>query len=184
MQNDDAALRDLRLTEVALCVKQAFQSLESIALELSVLSKAPAVPRQQEDGARQDARARRAPEKGYSERLDPSISQLAANGPHGPILGNDGRPLRPFTLLDTRQRMQQGVFQPDHSLPTMTIDEYLEEERKRGGIIDGGGPQSQQRAQVDEDDIEKADEATIKAREWDEYVEQNPKGSGNTMNLG
>ena len=66
----------------------------------------------------------------------------------------------------------------------MTIDEYLEEERKRGGMIDGGGPQSQQRPLVDEDDMDKADEATMKAREWDEFVEANPKGSGNTMNMG
>jgi hypothetical protein len=66
----------------------------------------------------------------------------------------------------------------------MSIDEYLEEERRRGGIIDGGGPQSQIRPQVDEDDMEAADRETMKAREWDEYVEANPKGSGNTLNRG
>jgi len=66
----------------------------------------------------------------------------------------------------------------------MTIDEYLEEERKRGGIIEGGGPQSAIRPEVDEDDMDKADEETMKARGWDEFKEANPKGSGNTMNRG
>lgn len=92
--------------------------------------------------------------------------------------------MRPFTLLGTRQSVQNGVFGPDHSLPTMTIDEYLAEEKRRGGMIDGGGQQSQAREYVDEDDMERADEAIMKARNWDEYVEENPKGAGNTMNMG
>lgn len=119
---------------------------------------------------------------GYSERLDPAVPSLKSRS--GPILSADGKPLRPFTLLDNRQRLQQGVFRPDYSLPTMTIDEYLEEERKRGGIIDGGGEQSGIRPEPNEDDLEKADEETMKARAWDEFKEDNPKGSGNTLNRG
>ena len=120
----------------------------------------------------------------YSDTLDAPLSQLLASGRNGPILNHDGKLLKPFTLLDHRQRLQNGVFRPDHNLPTMTIDEYLEEERKRGGIIDGGGAQSGQREFVDEDDLDKADEATMKARAWDEFVEENPKGAGNRMNMG
>jgi hypothetical protein len=92
--------------------------------------------------------------------------------------------MRPFTLLDSRQTLKKGVFRPDHSLPTMTIDEYLEEEKKRGGMIDGGGPQSEIRPEPNEDDLDAADEETMKQRAWDEYVEANPKGSGNTLNRG
>jgi hypothetical protein len=57
----------------------------------------------------------------------------------------------------------------------MTIDEYLEEERRRGGIIEGGGAQSGARPEPDEDNMEKADEETMKARAWDEFTEANPK---------
>ena len=99
-------------------------------------------------------------------------------------MSKEGKPLQPFTLLDSRQRLQNGVFKPDHSLPTMTIDEYLEEERKRGGMIDGGGEQSTRPNTFDEDDMRRVDEETMKAREWDEFVEANPKGSGNTINRG
>ncbi|CAI4211351.1 unnamed protein product [Parascedosporium putredinis] len=61
----------------------------------------------------------------------------------------------------------------------MSIDEYLDEEFKRGG-----GDASFQRPEPDEDNIEKADAETYKAREWDEFTEANPKGSGNTLNRG
>jgi len=105
-------------------------------------------------------------------------------GKAGPILSKDGKPLKPFVLLDRRKQIQDGVFKPGHSLPTMTIDEYLEEEKRRGGIVEGGGEQSGIRPDPDEDNIEKADEETTKAREWDEFKEANPKGSGNTLNRG
>jgi immunoglobulin-binding protein 1 len=53
------------------------------------------------------------------------------------------QPLRPFTILPSgasdRTRLQAQVFGPGHRLPTMSIDEYLEIERQRGGIISGGG---------------------------------------------
>lgn len=185
MQNDDDVLRELYRTEIFLSVNQALQSLEAINQEMEVIAMMPPrTPTRNQNFADTDSRARRKESSDYSERLDLSLSQLAARGARGPILDTDGRPLRPFTLLDTRQRIQRGVFRPDHSLPTMTIDEYLEEEKRRGGMIDGGGPQSQQRALLDEDDFDKADEATMKARAWDDFIEENPKGSGNTMNLG
>ena len=111
------------------------------------------------------------------------MSQLLKGG-KGPILSKDGRPLQPFTLTNKRTQLQQGVFRPDHSLPTMSIDEYLAEEKRRGGMIEGGGEASAQPQQVDEDNMEWADAETMKAREWDEFTEQNPKGSGNTINRG
>lgn len=89
-----------------------------------------------------------------------------------------------FTLTDSRKTLQDGVFRSGHNLPTMSIDEYLEEERKRGGIIEGGGEASGIIAEPDEDDYEKGEAETLKARSWDEYVEANPKGAGNTLNRG
>jgi hypothetical protein len=111
---------------------------------------------------------------------------LAANNRPGPILSKDGKPLKVFTLTgsNTRKEIKKGVFRPGHNLPTMSIDEYLEEERARGGIIEGGGEASGIIAEIDEDDHEAMDAATIKARAWDEFVEANPRGSGNTLNRG
>ena len=66
----------------------------------------------------------------------------------------------------------------------MSIDDYLEEERRRGGIIDGDGSSQQAPVEVDEDNMALIDAETMKAREWDEFVEANPKGAGNTLNRG
>jgi immunoglobulin-binding protein 1 len=183
LQNDDPAARDLHLAELSLQTHQTFHALDQIAQELKVLALAPpsAPPNHAQLG--QDPRlGDRKQDDGYSPRLDPPISQLLHKGKAGPILSREGKPLRPFTLLDNRQRLRDGVFRPDHSLPTMTIDEYLEEERRRGGIIEGGG-QPPERV-VDEDDMKAADEETMKARQWDEFKEANPRGSGNTLNRG
>lgn len=186
LQNDDAASREIYLAEIHLCTHNTFHALDIINQELKIIALMPfASPAPQPEELAQDYRQRNGiPKDDYSDRLDPPISQLLGNGNAGPILSKDGKPLRPFTLLDSRQRVQDGVFKQDHALPTMTMDEYLEEERRRGGIIDGGGGQQGRTQAVDEDDLDKADMETMKAREWDEYVEANPKGSGNTLNRG
>ncbi|THZ89398.1 phosphatase 2A-associated protein [Aureobasidium pullulans] len=180
LQNDDDMYRSLQLTQIEFCVHQTYQSLESIAQELHILSRAPPPPPPGQGSLPFDARERYKNNDGYSEKLDGPMSA----GLSGPMLSKDGKPLRPFTLLNTRQTLKDGVFRPDHSLPTMTIDEYLDEEKRRGGMIEGGGAQSGIKPEVDEDDLDKADEETMKARAWDEYVEHNPKGSGNTLNRG
>ncbi|QDS73206.1 hypothetical protein FKW77_003047 [Venturia effusa] len=182
LQNDDAAVRDLHLTTINLAVHQTFQSLELTNLELQILSMAPPTPPPGQERASHDPRERNSDKNGYSERLDQPRTNLA--GLTGPILSKDGKPLRPFTLLDKRTQLQQGVFRPDHNLPTMSIDEYLAEEKKRGGMIEGGGEASGIRPEPDEDDFVKADEETLKARAWDDFKEENPKGSGNTINRG
>jgi hypothetical protein len=180
-EQDEQVVRELHLTNLAFMVHQTFASLESMAQELHIISLAPPTPpqgqAQQAPDSRQDGRDK----DGYSERLDGQYAGLRYSGP---ILSGDGKPMRPFMLLDSRQTLKKNVFRPDHSLPTMTIDEYLEEEKRRGGMIEGGGPQSEMQPEPNEDDLVAADEETMKQRAWDEYVEANPKGSGNTLNRG
>ncbi|KAL4784927.1 TAP42-like protein [Aspergillus varians] len=182
LQSDEDDVRQLYLAEISLYTHQTFQSLDLLAQELSMLSMIRRIPPRPENSQQIDLRGRTpGSDANYSERLDPPISQLLQGGKLGPILNKDGRPLQPFTLLDRRTQLRDGVFRSGHNLPTMTIDEYLEEEKKRGGIIQGGEPDP---VEVNEDDLDKADEETMKAREWDEYKEANPKGSGNTLNRG
>lgn len=180
-EQDEQVVRDLHLTNLAFMVHQTFASLESMAQELHIISLAPPAPPQGQEAQGPDARQDGRDKDGYSERLDGQYAGLRYSGP---ILSSDGKPMRPFTLLDSRQTLKKNVFRPDHSLPTMTIDEYLEEEKRRGGMIEGGGPQSGIQPEPNEDDLVAADEETMKQRAWDEYVEANPKGSGNTLNRG
>ena len=185
LQGDDAAPREIVLAEIQLCVHHTFHSLDIIGQELQILALMPNTPSPGPEDRAADNRERNG-QRGddYSDRLDPSLSQLLNKGKAGPILSKDGKPLKPFTLLDSRQTVRDGIFRPDHSLPTMTIDEYLAEEKRRGGIIERGGEQSSRPAEPDEDNLEKADMETMKSREWDEFTESNPKGSGNTLNRG
>jgi immunoglobulin-binding protein 1 len=176
LENDDDAIRDLQLTNISLCAHNTFQSLESLNRELEVLAMAPPTPPAGPEALERDYRERmglRGKDEEYSDRLDRRDILSTAN--KGPILSSGGKPLRPFTLLDSRQSLKEGVFKPGHNLPTMTIDEYLEEERARGGIIEGGGAASGLSPEPDEDNYEKGDQETMKAREWDEFVEENPK---------
>ncbi|KAK9413861.1 putative Type 2A phosphatase-associated protein 42 [Seiridium unicorne] len=181
---DDEAVRELYLAELAFSAYQAFQGLEHLNLEMEMLKFAPVPLMPTNTTVQEDERRRLSPvQNDYSERLDRPLKRLHSAF-SGPILSKEGKPLRPFTLTSGRQEIQQGVFRPGHNLPTMSIDEYLEEERRRGGIIEGGGEASGRQKTPDEDDYEKADAETMKARDWDEFVESNPKGAGNTLNRG
>ncbi|KAI0009987.1 type 2A phosphatase-associated protein 42 [Xylariaceae sp. FL0662B] len=181
----EEAVRELYLANITFCIHMTFQGLESINREMEILAQAPIPSIPHTTTVREDERRRMETERGdgYSEKLDAPLRNLQLTG-NGPLLTKEGKPLRPFTLTSNRQDLQQGVFRPGHNLPTMTIDEYLEEERRRGNIIEGGGEASMRQPEPDEDDLEKADAETMKAREWDEFKEANPRGSGNTLNRG
>lgn len=188
LEGDEDALRALRLAELGLQTAGALQALDFIAQELRILAMAPSEepgpdPRQLEADYRERGTGRAGGlGDGYSERLDGRSSGGLRNARGGPILDARGRPMQPFVLMGQRQQLREGVFRQGHRLPTMSIDEYLEEERRRGGIIEGGGESVE--VEPDEDDLEKADAETMKKREWDEFVEENPKGAGNTINRG
>lgn len=115
---------------------KALASLELIALELDILSYAPKPSDTPQSPLDERSQGRNNPADTYSDRVDININSTIKGGA---LLSSNGKPLRPFTLLDSRERLKAGVFKSGHNLPTMTIDEYLEEERRRGGIIEGGG---------------------------------------------
>ncbi|KKY18694.1 putative tor signaling pathway regulator [Phaeomoniella chlamydospora] len=181
---DDETIRQLRLAELQLQVKQTFSSLDMMSQEYDIVSRAPQPQRNGQSHSANDSRERERHGDVYSDRLDVNLRGGLGRGKNGAILTKEGKPIQPFTLTSRRQDLRNGVFRPSHNLPTMSIEEYLEEEKRRGGIIEGGGEKSMQQPEPDEDNVELADQETMKARAWDEYVETNPKGSGNTINRG
>ncbi|KIW64598.1 hypothetical protein PV04_09521 [Phialophora macrospora] len=180
---DDEIIRSLHLADIALRVNNTFSSLDMISQEMDILSQMHNIEPIRPDPVLPDQRAPTRPAN-YSERLDGPATMAGLGRRGGPLLSPSGKPLQPFTLTDKRTQLRQGVFRPGHSLPTMSIDEYLDEERRRGGIIDGGGNADAPQPEPDEDNMDAVDAATMKAREWDEFVEANPKGAGNTLNRG
>ncbi|TFB03810.1 hypothetical protein CCMA1212_004394 [Trichoderma ghanense] len=174
---DEELVRELHLTSIRFAAHSAFQALDSLNREVPLLRSAPSPSA--------------APAAGSSSGEDPADTSFRLDQPFngfrpgagGPLLSTKGKPLQPFTLIGSRADLARGVFRPGHNLPTMSIDEYLEEEKRRGGIIEGGGTEPPKKV-VDEDDVEAADRETYKARAWDDFTDDNRKGSGNTLNMG
>lgn len=76
---------------------------------------------------------------------------------------------KPFKLVKDRKQIAANAFKYGHNLPTMTIDEYLDLEKKRGNIIRGGGAASAVKKEIDEDDEAAMEIELMKAREFDEF---------------
>lgn len=184
ISTDDETVRKLYLAELAAFAHDSFQALDSISQEVAILSQMEQARPTPMTDPRNDPRQETRNPDGYSEKLDGSTTMAGLGRRGGPLLDSKGKPLQPFTVLGKRSQIRDGVFRPGHNLPTMSIDEYLDEEKRRGGIIEGGGNANEASAEPDEDNMAEVDAATMKARDWDEFVEANPKGAGNTLNRG
>jgi immunoglobulin-binding protein 1 len=165
---DEEDIRSWALASIELAVIKTRQNMQGIQDELDVIASRPPPS---------DAE----PESKDPDRLDRiPASSLPRSGP---LLSGEGKVLRPFVLTPKRDELAQGVFRPDHSLPTMSVDEYLTEEIRRGGIQlpqeeSAQNNEDRMRSVLEED--EEDDRETEKKREWDEFVETHAKGSGNT----
>ncbi|PCH37895.1 hypothetical protein WOLCODRAFT_114406 [Wolfiporia cocos MD-104 SS10] len=188
-------LRDATLLLLRLTYAQAHAQLQSLNQELQLLRSTP--PSHPSLPA-EDLRHAKAREQDDMWRLDQPQLQGGPDG-KGPLLDPSGKPLRPFTILPSsasRAELQAQVFRPDHRLPTMSIDEYLEIEYQRGNIISGGGPQSEATLTTKEQltldsemdgtvyGEEKAEEKRQQDEKWAQYTDTHPRGAGNTMNRG
>ncbi|KAH7322264.1 serine/threonine protein phosphatase PP2A-associated protein [Rhizoctonia solani] len=189
---DDETRRELSLVLLRLLYAQAHTSLQQIEDEVQILRSMPPQP---PSGSSQSELNKPGDD---TWRLD--MTPRGGLDGKGPLMDPQGRPLRPFTILPSnvaeRTRLQKEVFQPDHRLPTMTIDEYLAEEQRQGNILRGGGkaseeaPTSSEQLTVDSEQDgtrfgeEKSEEKHRKDEEWAAYTDANPKGAGNTMNRG
>ncbi|KAF8844830.1 serine/threonine protein phosphatase PP2A-associated protein [Paxillus ammoniavirescens] len=189
----DDVLREVTLLLLRLCYAQAYPQLESTDQEMELLRNAPPPPPPELPADERQSMAR---EQEDMWKID-SAPRLPGKGP---LLDPTGKPLRPFTILPSgasdRARLQAQVFGPGHRLPTMSIDEYLEIERQRGGIISGGGPQSETEPTSSEQLTRNsemdgtvfgeltAEEKRQKDEEWAQYKDAHARGAGNTMNRG
>ncbi|KAF9227779.1 TAP42-like protein [Gyrodon lividus] len=187
----DDILREAALLLLRLCYAQAYPQLESMNQEMELLRKAPPPPPESPSDERQS----RAEEQEDMWKID--LTPLPGKGP---LLDPAGKPLRPFTILPAgasdRPRLQAQVFGPGHRLPTMSIDDYLKIERQRGGIISGGGTQTETESTSSEQltrnsELDgsvfgemKAEEKRQKDEEWAQYKDAHARGAGNTMNRG
>lgn len=116
----------------------AFDNLSLLLLELELLQNGMSMP------------ANNVPQR--PPRPSPTVAIIA----------------KPFKLVKDRQQVAADVFRPGYNLPTMTIDEYLDLEMKRGNII-SSKDSSSEKAQPDEDSEAYLDMQLKKEREFDEF---------------
>ncbi|GMM31053.1 Tap42 protein [Martiniozyma asiatica (nom. inval.)] len=130
------------------------------------------------DAEDKDARAKsKAFDKGYTDKLEILNKDK-------PLLSKEGKVLRPFTIVssnDKRKEFQSKVFGTGQVLPSMTVEELVDQELANGGMVKPQEPEQE----PDEDDNEWQDKETYRLRDWDEFTDSHKKGSGNKMgNLG
>eukprot|EP00831_Metopus_contortus_P009627 TRINITY_DN1370_c0_g1_i2.p1 TRINITY_DN1370_c0_g1~~TRINITY_DN1370_c0_g1_i2.p1 ORF type:complete len:299 (+),score=71.34 TRINITY_DN1370_c0_g1_i2:155-1051(+) len=90
----------------------------------------------------------------------------------------------PNDFVDKRLEFQKEVFGPGFPQPTITVEEWgdyekkkMEENTKKFTEMNAR-EEAEKDADIDRDDI--SDKKTIKDREWDDWKDLHPKGSGNT----
>jgi len=168
MKDEDLA-RELHMTELKYWANRALDELDSVKKELTLHEQR---------------------EKHLSASNGDSEQTAAKNiEPAGPA-----QSFKP--LLLTRNEAQKKVFGAGYpSLPTMTVDEWFDEQVREGRIPSGfqyskvnqahDSNSAETEAIVREYKVETDDAAELKRlREWDEYKDVNRRGWGNTHNKG
>ncbi|KAG0379116.1 hypothetical protein BGX24_001642 [Mortierella sp. AD032] len=152
-----------------------FQTMEQL---VSIQQEIPMLQQMAERKAAQGSNDGRAADRSKDDTRDGAVDQSTIWNATGPLMDPQGRPLRPFMITNKRNEMMKGVFRPGHSLPTMTIEEYLDQEMERGNFL-SGGTEEPKKKEADDNDEEAVNAETIKARNWDDFKDDNPKGWGN-----
>lgn len=136
--------RALALQLLHLLHTQAVAHQSSLAMELDLLESAPAhLSPVDPDADSSRSRSRLDEDQDATWKLD--VQAMNRRMRPKELISGGGKVLRPFVILPSTQglsdraRVQAEVFREGRRLPTMTVEEYLEEEQRRGNIITGGG---------------------------------------------
>lgn len=162
IEDDEETLRECSLTIVQSAVRKGLDSVSSISQEIEILQFA--------------ARSRA---KGIDPRAKSAASRKTAAASAIP-----GMPPT-FQVVNNREEIRKGVFRPSHSLPTYTVEEWgeieaanaakKEQDKRNADIV-----KARQAAEEDSEGDEVADRETMEKRNWDNWRDENNKGSGNT----
>jgi hypothetical protein len=190
---DDEVVRKVRIDQIILAIIDVVGMLENICMEREMLSNIIGNSQNSEqwkiDGLqinddkvgrnddRQILNKESKFDKGYTDKLEFLDTK-------NKLISKEGKVLRPFTIVSSDQKkkeLQSKVFGTGQVLPTMTVEELVDQELQNGGMVKPKEPEPE----INEDDNEWQDKETYRLREWDRFTDVNKKGSGNKMgNLG
>ncbi|OWB57112.1 hypothetical protein B5S28_g3038 [[Candida] boidinii] len=186
---DDEIIRKIYIDELKFFSIKSFQSIESILIELELLSNFPQddkIIELNESTKNLELNDKRSEfnskisKKEFADSFTDKIENLNFNSLTSPLISKEGKVLRPFTLVSNRLELNKKVQGYGQKLPTMSIDEYIDNELANGGMVKPEEPEKE----IDEDNYNDADAETYKKRDWDDFTDTHQKGSGNTMNIG
>lgn len=166
---DEDTVRAVYTDQLKLFSLLSFKNLELIAMELQVLKRRPAF--EEARNSRPTETQEVGDELGYTTRLEnnplrkKNISEL---------ISKQGKILQPFVITKDKQELRRKVFGTGQVLPSMSVEEYLDYELANGKMLK---EESKEQA-PDDSDADDSDEE-LRKREWDDWKDENPKGSGN-----
>lgn len=167
---DEEIVRGIFVDLLTLYSFYAFDNLELVAMELQVLENRPP-SRAPKEAADPDLREKK-DDFGYTTRLEENpfkkknISDL---------ISKQGKILQPFVITNGRQDIQRKVFGTGQVLPSMSVEEYLDYELANGKMV----KEETKDSTPDTDEELYDSDAEYEKRAWDDWKDDNPKGSGN-----
>jgi len=174
LEEDEENVRSTSLLQINSCAMSAYQHYGALQKEIELLKFAK--QRESEMGTAGRGGAAEGGRNREREREPSGINGNKVNGI--------------FTIypraLD-RERLAQGVFKQSHTPYTMTVEEFGEmelqrlREREREASAKAGAESSSGKCCSDDDHSED-EECLKKAREWDDFKDDNPFGWGNKGN--
>ncbi|PRW58850.1 TOR signaling pathway regulator [Chlorella sorokiniana] len=159
----EEAQRELWLLQADLAALQAAERLGSVQQEVAILRLAAAMPEEERQRQR-EARQAAGPPADLLRQLHAAAGSLSS-------------------AAVQRQRLADGVFRPSHVLPTMSVEQFGELEYARmleQQQREAKEQKRRERAEAEKSAEQKEDEELRKAREWDEFKDDNPRGWGNS----
>lgn len=159
---DEEIVRQIYVDHLRLLAIKSFEQLEMIGLESQLLQN-----RSQQPPAIQGIKTANPTATDYTSKVEripgkrPKVSEL---------LTEQGRILQPFVITLNRSEIRSKVMGTGQVLPSMTVEEYLNYELANGKLL---------KPEEEKPDSETDSEDELKARLWDDWKDENPKGSGN-----
>lgn len=173
-------LRELYIDDITYCSYNAINRIEQILYEIDLLENFL------KHGMMDDTKSPQNNDK-HEDLKDPTGYTDKLETLNKPLISKNGKILGNFTLIDKKTELKNKVKGYGQYGPTMTVEEFLAKEWEDNRVLQGGESEIIEQNKLKEeleDNIKYQDEQTYKARNWDDFTEANPKGSGNTMNLG
>lgn len=173
---DEEVVRTIYTDQLKYHSIQAFALLDNVAMELQVLANRP--PQLSTAEIPEDKRIdKKLGAFDYTPRVEKDPTKLPGVQD---LINKLGRVLQPFVLTNKRNDLRKKVFGTGQVLPSMSVEDYLDYELANGKMLKSEEPKNED---TDESDIDSDEE--LHQREWDDWKDDNPKGSGNMKaNLG